>query len=491
MRWMLCLVLFWLAQPVLATTAAAAGNSYRTQVEQALAQLPTDEPAKLGREVEQLLESPQFFGLAAAQRYRLLAVAAHLAAYTDQHLRALDLLLRALAVDPEQLEDWVLLVLLVQLENALGRPERSVGYLIETLDRLPHALKDLDDDLVFRLYNVTESGSSQRLQLLQALFGARAERRISYQSTLWYELALQLLQNDRVDAARPVVDAVEDAQIMIKMRADRRFDAVLDRDDPRNAAAARGQLAIQHSRAHSEANPRRLDLLVEHLNALEVLGRHEDILRLASISLAELHALGQDVEYEPIDHVRWLMNHRADALQALGRVEEGLVQLQLATELDDNPSQVLNLGAAYAYWQRPQEARAAIAKAGNMSGYGMMVQQSVEFMAAQMLKDAAGMAGALEYMREHRADAPLLLVRSLVRAGMLDEAAGIMVTMLESEQDRGEALLQLQRLQPGTGSVPPQRIRIWERLRKHPRVRQVVARVGRIEQHAIPVRFGD
>lgn len=172
------------------------------------------------------------------------------------------------------------------------------------------------------------------------------------------------------------------------------------------------------------------------------------------------------------------------ALLRLGRVEDGLAQMRLASEISEhgqvgNTSQVLNLAQLYGRLDRPQDALATLGRVDGMSDYGRMVQASVRHTASVRRGDAEAAAEALEFLREHRAKTPEQYLNALLFAEREDEAALAVVELLRSDSERSSTLRWLQDLKqpPVLKGEEPMRER-WLRLRERQDVRTEVERWG-------------
>lgn len=431
----------------------------------------------------------RFARLSAAEQRRTLSAAAWNAWRLDRNAHALELFRRAIAVDPGDPDDWYRRSL---LERAQGDDVAAAESLIHLIEHWPELLDNLDDRHIFGLIYKLESRSQIRLSLLQALLDANWQRKGQGASAAWYELAAIRIDRGEADAARAAIRRVSSPIELVKLRADKRFDAVVDRDaigfDVENAAQRETELY----RSLASARPDSLEFQMQLGFALLTQGRNEEALAQANRVIASIAEATKDrPAYADLGDEVWVMNSRAIALRRLGRYDEALLELRRASRVNEdgvaNVSQALNLGDYYASLGRADEALAAAARAGNdISGYGRMVQTLVQLRAAAQKRDAAAAERALTYLRAHRTDSETLLLSGLIYGERMDEAERLLLELLASTSEREEVLRWLQDFRE---AEPLPGDRVW-RARKaeliaRPRVREAVDKVGRIERYAI------
>lgn len=430
---------------------------------------------------------PAFRTLPDEQRHQALSVAAFVAIRLDELPRARDLYLAATRVDPADPDDWFRLSL---IERELGDHEASAAHLLHLLRAWPELLGNLPEHDISLLVHQMAPASPARLEVLQTLFDASWTRNGLGASVLWYELALMRVERGETEEARPAIARITEPMDVVKLRADRRFDAVVDRDDVRFDAARAARKRADELRVMAMLEPERLDVLRELTYAMLTAGDNRDVLAMTDAALAVIPAGDEASPFQDTDDQVWLMNNRAIALRRLGHIDEALEQMEHASRLTEqgepNVSQLLNLGQFYCSLGRPDDALKVIAKAGEMSGYGRMVQASVQHCAARRSGDAASAAHALAYLRRHRQDSEIHFVEALIEAERLDEAAAVLVALLESPHDRADALIAVQKFQ----STEPLPGDVAYRARGHgviarADVQAAVQRVGRAEHHGI------
>lgn len=407
--------------------------------------------------LDAVLADPRFATLPADEQRRTLSLGALAALESDQLAQARDLYRRATAMNSDDLDDWYRLA---QLELQLGELDRGSSALATFVARWPELLPNISVDLVPRLVYGSEPASGERLALMQALFDANWKDEAA-DGAIWYELAVAQIVRGQTDAVRKTFKRIDAPTSLIRVRADKRFDALVSPEawSFDVELAARRQLeALQRQVA---AQPDRLDPRVQMSYAMLTLGMHQEVIELADETVATIAAAPLDqVPFVDLDEQVWLMNNRTNALRRLGRTDEALAELVRASQLDENGhinvSQALNLGHFYCDLDRPADALAAIASVGEMSGYGRMVRTGVELCAAVRNNDRAATERALDYLRAHGGDGELVLLHALLDAGHIDEAAGFFVSLLDDPYGRGEALEWAQELRE-SDPLPGQR----------------------------------
>ena len=465
------------------------GDHLASQLAAAVARADDEDPdpGTTNHALSAVIGHPAFGTLPDEQRHQALSVAAFAAIRLDQLPRARDLYLAATRVDPADPDDWYRLSL---IEREIGDHEASATHLLHLLREWPELLDNLPEHDISLLIHQMAPASPARLEVLQTLFDASWTRNGLGASVFWYELALMRVERGETEQARPAIARITEPMDVVKLRADRRFDAVVDRDDARFDAARAARRRADDLRVMAMLEPGRLDVLRELTYAMLAAGDNRDVLAMTDAALAVIAAGEEASPFQDLDEQVWLMNNRAIALRRLGRIDEALVQMEHASRLTEqgepNVSQLLNLGQFYCSLGRPGDALKAIAQVGGMSGYGRMVQASVQHCAARRSGDAAGAAHALAYLRRHRQDSEIHFVEALIEAGRLDEAAAVLVALLESPHDRADALIAVQKFR----STEPLPGDVAYRARGHAviaraQVQAAVQRVGRVEHHGI------
>jgi len=401
--------------------------------------------------------------------------------------RARDLFKQATAIDGNEPDDWYRLAI---LESELGDRARSARYMTALVSRWPDLVNNLDPGLLSGYVYQGEADAAWRTGLMQALFDAGWDDRHNGVDDIWRELALAHLASGNAPAAAKAVGRITDPLITVKVRSDKRFDALTTSGDTPSSALDVAERRVEALRALVAESPKRVDLASTFTTALLIAGRHEEALSETTRLLAAT-AAEDPSSFEKVDEKVWIMNNRAIALRRLGRIDEAAAEFQRASQLEElgtaNVSQVLNLGAFYCDLGRPKDALRVVERVGSsMSGYGRMVLSGIRHCAALQDGNRQAASQELEYLAAHRSDSPTMVIEALLRAGRLDEAAAILIDRLEASEDRDSLLEFAQEFRRGP-ELPGTRILHANRraLLARADVKVAVERVGRMGVHEV------
>lgn len=471
-------------------------SPFQQQLGAAVALFQQGDHAGSERLLKPLIADPGFDRLPGEQRRAALALSALNTMLVHDLKRARRLFLQAIEAEPGHATDAYFLSLIAGQQ---GRYQEAAQRMAEAVGLSPTVLDDLEmeDHLVYQLLNELDDDAPVRLALLQALFDAGWDRGRLGADDLWYELALLRVTRGETALAADAVARIHWPDLLVKLRSDRRFDPLVDLQSPRFDVEQAARTHVDTLRALAAERPSSLRIRTDLTYALLTLGLAEEVLEQTGSILDTLEAATpEQAPYEDIaDYQAWILNNRAIALRRTGRIDEAVDLMVRASRLDEwgtpNVSQVLNLGSFYCSLGRPDEARATIAPVGGMSGYGRMVQASIQHCLAWQKGDRAGAAKALAYLRKHRDDSPFHWVNALVREDRIDEAARAFAGLLESGKHRADALASLQDYrEPEPLPGDRETFARWNALKAHPVVRQSAERVGRVERHGIYYRSG-
>jgi tetratricopeptide (TPR) repeat protein len=437
------------------------------------------------RGYDAVVHDPAFASLPIRERRGALSHAGFAALRSDKSATARDLYRQATGLASDDPDDWYRLMF---LEFGLGEPDRARDAMRHFVETWPELLPNIDSSAIPQLVYGPDSESEARYELMQALFDANWNDP-SAADGVWYQLAIAQVQRGRMDDAQRTVRRIDHAGSIIRLRADKRFDAIVDpRADAFDPAlSARRQL--ERLRQAADAAPDEIDPIVQLGYAMSVLGMFGEMVGLADEAIERIvNAPAGKPPFTDMHNQVWLMNLRSDALLALGKREEALAELKRARDLDENGganvSQALNLGELYCRLQRPREALREITRVGSTSGYGRMVQAAMEHCADVELGDSKGALAALDYLRKHEQDAPLQLLDALLLESRMDEAASLVEKLLADGYRRGDILDWMQ----DTRSTPPlpgdvAQVENRKALIARPDVAAALERVGRIEHY--------
>lgn len=470
------------------TPAVPDGEAMQASASAARALLEAGEWSAADRRWTDLLADARFAALPREVRASMLSDAGDAATAVDDHDRARDLLLRSVRIAPGDVDAWWRLAL---VELRRDEADAAATALARIALTEPGVVDNIDTELIGFVLGEADPDGLPRLDLLQALFDAGWTREGLGTDHLWVDLGVLLVERGEPDRAARVVDRIDDPSAIVRLRMDKRFDALVDRGAARFDVGAAMQRKLSRLQALSAAHPHWLEArnfvgfaLLETGDAAAALEDTDDI--LAEVAAAD----PATPPFGDMDELSWVGNTRAIALRRLGRLDEAVAAMREASQLGEaggeNVSQVLNLGSLLCGLGRWDEARATIAGVGEMSGYGKMVEADIDHCIATGLGDGAAAAAAIDYLRAHREDAEAIYLDALLRAGQLDEAAAIVIRQLQSPRARGAVLLAMQ----GFREAPPLPARIdqaaaWDALLARADVQAAITEVGRVEQHPI------
>lgn len=493
-----CLLLATLALPVPASVPTRASvepavsaiqgeaelhaRSFESLLNKGLEQQAAGDAFAASQSFTHAIGRPEFEALAPEMRHAILHQAAGAAIEAGQMQTALLQTQAALRLRQDEIEDWYRLA---SLQSNLGNADASAEALRHLITTWPDRADDLPQYLIIHPVFVMRANDTARLALLDALFDANWTYDGLGADPAWTELALLRLERQDTPGARAAIARVRQPMDIIRLRTDRRFDAIVDRDDPRFDVAAAAEAHVEAARERTLEQPDRLELQTTLITALLMTGRAEDALATADAALADLGTFSDS------EDAVWVHNNRAIALRRLGRDEEAVAALTVASNLREgdglNVSQVLNLGTLHTILGQPDQALEAIERVGDdITGYGRMVEESVRFRAATQQGDTEMADVALAQLALGRTDAPQVYLDALLLRGDLDTAAAALPGLLDAPANR-QALLDwaqsYRALPPSPGEVIPRQHRT--RFLARPDVQAAFDRYGRIETHPI------
>ncbi len=468
-------------------------TAFLRQRQAAMALGDDGDAAAADRALAAVIAHPDFGLLGTADQRFVLSRAGMMALRVDDQARARGLLERATASGSSNPDDWYFLA---QLARQRKDHDDATRYLLRLVHGWPHLLDNLQVGAVLPIVHETKQDPAARLELMQALFDSGWDNRGLGLDDVWYELALLRVERGEPEAARRLFNRISAPTTLVRLRADKRFDALVDPAAAAFDVEAAAERRVGHLRQLAETRGNLLEPRAELGNALLMLGRHEEALAVLDEALARLRAAPADAPaFEDMDQHVWLLNNRAIALRRLGRIDDAVAELTAASRMTEdglpNVSQALNLGQFFCQLGRPAEARAVIAPAVDLSGYGRMVKAHVELCAARQAGDAAAARRALAYLRKHRDDSAAIWIEGLVEADQMDAAARALADAVAATETRGDILAWLQqyRQMPPLPGYAPVHAR-WRALMARADVQRAFARVGRIQRYDIFFGYG-
>jgi hypothetical protein len=306
---------------------------------------------------------------------------------------------------------------------------------------------------------------------------------------LWLHYTEALLEAGDTRKAAIVAGRITDPMILMAMRADSRFDAIIAANpslqDPEATAERRLASAQDYARQH----PTRLMAKVEVAEALALLNREPEALPLledANHSIAT--APRTRPPFEDMESNFAVEAWRTSLLISLGRVDEGVAS-RVATAFCCAPVLITPIARPLMEANRPKEAQRWLvdASAAGLGLHERMELAQVKACVAAQLGDAAQLEQQLQYLTANEAWKPEAVVEALVCADRLDAAAAALARQLKDPRTRLAALSRLQVYAPEPDALPYSVLldKRWAQLRSMPAVRSEVAKVGRIRTYRL------
>lgn len=437
---------------------------------------------------ERVIALPAFADLPTQVRYAVLELTGEIALGQGDQPRAHALFSQASVFDIAEPDIWHL-----RLSAAYDlKDTQDSAICIATIARKwPDTLDRINHRAILRVANeAIKPGvvSPSSVEMLDALFQAEWTAVNQRQPDhLWLELASALLSKDHVDAAARVAARIESADTALRMRADRHFDRISQRGTAFDLEQMSAKELAQ-VQAFSRDHPNLLEPIVRQQSLLLASRQFEQALALSDAVIARVRDPDSEAGFDDFtDEYPWLLDNRALALKYLARWDEALTQRRRAARYPEdgglNVSHAINLGQFYAQMGRGDDALDAVAEIGPPSAFGRMQMELLKVMVATQRDDDAARVQHVDFMREHRADAPSAYQWALLETGDMEAGAAWLIERLQDRRWRGDALVDMQTY-PAVPMMPRQAIRLarWGELLARADVRAALDRVGRIEK---------
>ena len=443
--------------------------------------------------LQRLIDSRAFDTLPAASRYQALATAGKSWIRSGYANPGYGDLSRAVAMPEAAYEDAFIQVLMAR---QLRLKNDAVNGLASLMRRWPEQALGLDERVVSEVTNdAYQLPHGAALPLLQSMYDIHWKLPGGLEpSGSWRDLSLLLLEHKKVSEAVDVAAHVTDVYMLVSMRSDRRFDALVAANPGEFDIAAALDREMKIAEAIAAKAPHSLAGRSYVIDALMHHQRYGAMLAATDAVVVEAGATNYPERlFEDYDkEFNWILDSRATALEFLGRWDEAVEQLTKAGRLSEdhfgNVSQLINLGTLYCRLGRPNDALAAIGRMkAKPSDYGVMEEEVVRLEAALQLGDSAQVTRSLEYLKAHREVAPFVYERALFDANQVDEAARMMIAGL---RDPGSRLNEITRIQI-YGLVPETPWDTLLRTRRRgvidrPDVQAEINKIGRVDEYNIP-----
>ncbi len=423
---------------------AAQDVFYRQRIAEALAVAGSDQHARADKLMDQILAAPGFQSLPAAERSNLLSRAALVAWQNERVDVARQRYAELARQGSDNPDDWYRMAG-VALQQ--GDKNGAAEAMTEFAARWPEYLDNTSSELLNLLAAQGDTSSPARIGFQQALFDANWKGGdSSTPGNIWFLLARARLEQGDTEAARMVVRRIQEPDSLISMRADRRFDALLDPNSPRADVMLATERQIQLLRTRAQVFPDRLEPLLQLSYMLLFAGRDQEALDLSDATITRITAANSEQPaFTDLDKQVWLMNNRAIALRRMGRIDEAEAEMKRASQLgengSDNVSQVLNLGDMACMRGNAKQAAALAESAptANLSGYGKAVAASIRHCAGVVDNNTRLRRQSLAQLHELRDDAPMPYLDALIQDDQ-EAALRFMQELLDSPTKRNQAL---------------------------------------------------
>jgi beta-barrel assembly-enhancing protease len=439
-----------------------------------------------------IVDARSFSTLDSDFQYKVLMISASTALDHGQPQLAYGYLVRATSMPQATIGDWLARLRAAEtLKNTAG----TVGALTVIVQRQPDQVSHFNDDSVIRvILEAKELPDGSVLPLLQGLYDAHWKLKWDREpSALWRDLALGLIEKEQLSQANDVAAHVTDPYVLITMRADRRFDALVAANPAQFDIVGAADREIQALQAASEGAPRSLELKWRLVGALLSREHYDAALAASDSVLSDIRSTNfpERLYDDFVDQRSTFLAFRATALERVGRWDEAVAQLSAASLLNEkysgNVDQIIQLGDLYCELGRPSDGLSAIGKlVAKTNAFGTMQIEHVRLDAAIQLGDSKQAGRSLAYMRRHRADAPYAYQDALLIADHIDRAAAELIGQLLDKGQRQQALLGVQVFLPTPDTSRGMELEARRRaIINRPDVQAAIQKVGRVERYAL------
>ena len=477
--------------PASASAALSASASTESQRLADALRLIADKQFEAGlAALRSVIDARSFARLPSIDQYHALLVAGEAEMGFHRWPLARGYLLRAAAMPQVTADDLLALL-------TLGSQQHDDTLIAESLTivakKWPDRLGDIDEDFLTRVLGAqAKLPRATALALLQSLYAANFKLKWGFEpSESWRDLMLLLIERGRPSEAAGVSARITDPLVILEIRADRRFDAVVAAHPLSFDAEAAADRQIKWLQAKDEGGADSLRVKVLLMAALMRRNHAPAALAIADDAIADI----RDTNYPERRFVDYLaeygdlLTERAFALLDLGLWDEGVAQLkEAAREFEhdrDNIEAAIDLAAVECDLARPADAQSALAQiTAGLSPYGQMRVEGVRLDAATQSGDTAQVERSLSYLRAHRSDAPVSYLGDLIIANQLDRAAEELRRQLLDPDTRQSALGNVQTYLPDQATPRDLEMRArWRSVLARPEVQSAIARVGRVESY--------
>ena len=383
-----------------------------------------------------------------------------------------------------------------QLDAVSKTQDVKTGYacLTELVERWPEQLPKVDTRMIVWAYSeqAKSVAADQSYASLNRLFDAYGRTSSPREpESLWMSLAIMAVERGKIDRARSVADHLKNPHYLVSMLMDKSFDPIIDGGSDDFDIERASMRYVHDVLAQVVAQPRRLLLRLQLIDALISANKFDEALRMSDSVASQLRGASTSVAaFDDSEQAFWIADSRARSLRALGRHDEAIDGLKQASRPPEhgnaNANLVLNLASYMCASGRPRETLQVLNYRMFVSPYGLMNIHVLRHWAALQMNDAKTAEKELEFMRQHQADNYRAFQSALVAAGRFDEALRLLTVRLSNSVLRTDALMQLQRFNMGPMPLEEQKRELaWQAFSDRPDVRTAVSAVGRIKQFSI------
>jgi hypothetical protein len=209
--------------------------------------------------LQSIVEDRSFGSLPSDFQYKVLTTASRASIYHGPPKQGYEYLRRVIAMPQAGFRDW-----LERLREAItqGNEADEVSTLTVLMRQWPERSGELDSDYIQRTADAARQlPHAEALPLLQALYNGHWKLKWDVEpSELWRDLALLLLNKNRFTEANEAAGRVTDVYVLVAMRADRRFDAVVAANPGQFDIGAAAEREFQALQTESEKAPQSLEV---------------------------------------------------------------------------------------------------------------------------------------------------------------------------------------------------------------------------------------
>src|ERR1700674_2315813 len=436
-------------------------------------------------ELRDAIAAPAFKSLSVDDQFQALTLAAGATTPTETTL-AHGYIDRAIALPGIGFEDRLATLSLAVNSGYASAAAKSLTLLAR---QWPDRLASFDKRLIFRaLWLAEHAAPGDRFLVLQALYAAHWKVEWNIEpSPYWRDLALLLLEQGSLREAIDVSTHIIEPYVLIAMRADRRFDALVAAHPDQFEVELAADRELKFFQSLSDEHPKSLALKARVMEALLHEQHYAAMLAASDYAVQEIRATNfPDKLYDDyVEEHGSYFNLRSVALQREGRWDEAVAQLVEAGHEGDI-SQLIILASLYCALDRPKDAVTVISPLGptRTSAYGAMQVEAIRLQSAVQLGDRAQLSRSMQFLSSHYADAPRAYLYALIVAKRLDKAARYLITELEDKELRQSILPDIQEYLPTPGTKAELEIEAqWRSIVARKEVQAAIHKVGRFESY--------